>query len=114
MPLTRDPAGRPPRPARQRRILSRIVRETEAPTDSLPLLRPHRKAPDDFYDARVGAADDAYYADPRVEPAWSNRAKLDNERSAALADLARQHNEMLAKLWFEGIADSLGGEEREG
>lgn len=66
------------------------------------------------YDERAGAADDAYYADPRVEPAWSNRAKLDNERAAALADLARQHNEMLAKLWFEGIADSLGGEEREG
>ena len=36
--LTRDHAGQPWR-ARQREILSRIVRETEAPTDSLPLIK---------------------------------------------------------------------------
>lgn len=53
--MTGDPAGQPQRRARQRRILSRIVRETEAPTDSFPLIKPDRKAPDDFYDARVGA-----------------------------------------------------------
>jgi uncharacterized membrane protein YjjP (DUF1212 family) len=53
--VTRDDAGQPPRRARQRRILSRMVRETEAPTDSFPLIKPERKAPDDFYDARVGA-----------------------------------------------------------
>ncbi|GAB5900610.1 threonine/serine exporter family protein [Mycolicibacterium mageritense] len=47
--------AQPPRRARQRKILSRIVRETEAPTDSLPLIKPGRKAPDDFYDARLGA-----------------------------------------------------------
>ena len=53
MQLTRDRGGQPWR-ARQRRILSRIVRETEAPTDSLPALKPERRAPDDYYDARVG------------------------------------------------------------
>jgi uncharacterized membrane protein YjjP (DUF1212 family) len=52
--LTRDRAGQP-WPTRQREILSRIVRETEAPTDSLPLIKhPERKEPDDYYDARVG------------------------------------------------------------
>jgi uncharacterized membrane protein YjjP (DUF1212 family) len=51
--LTRD-AGQPWR-ARQRKILSRIVRDTEAPTDSLPLIKhPERREPDDYYDARLG------------------------------------------------------------
>lgn len=61
-PFTGDGAGQlSPRDAdnqrrvRQRRMLSRIVRETEAPTDSFPLIKPDRKAPDDFYDARTGA-----------------------------------------------------------
>jgi uncharacterized membrane protein YjjP (DUF1212 family) len=52
--LTRDGARQPWR-ARQREILSRIVRETEPPTDSLPLIKhPKRGEPDDYYDARVG------------------------------------------------------------
>jgi hypothetical protein len=52
--LTRDHAGQPWR-ARQREILNRIVRETESPTDSLPLgRRRERKEPDDHYDARLG------------------------------------------------------------
>jgi uncharacterized membrane protein YjjP (DUF1212 family) len=52
--LTRDHAGQPWR-ARQREILSRIVRATEPPTDSLPrIAHPARKEPDDHYDARVG------------------------------------------------------------
>jgi uncharacterized membrane protein YjjP (DUF1212 family) len=52
--LTRDYAGQPWR-ARQREILSRIVRETEAPTDSLPLIKhPERREPDNYYDARLG------------------------------------------------------------
>ena len=52
--MTRDRAGQPWR-ARQREILSRIVRETEAPTDSLPLIKhPERRPPDDYYDARLG------------------------------------------------------------
>src|SRR5258708_6115464 len=35
-------------------ILSRIVRDTEAPTDSLPLIKhPERREPDDSYDARL-------------------------------------------------------------
>ena len=54
MQLTRDNAGQPWR-ERQREILSRIVRETEPPTDSLPLIKhPQRKESDDYYDARVG------------------------------------------------------------
>lgn len=32
-----------------------MVRETEAPTDALPLMKPDRKAPDELYDARIGA-----------------------------------------------------------
>ena len=52
--LTRDQAGQPWRD-RPRKILSRIVRDTEAPTDSLPLIKPpQRRAPDDYYDARLG------------------------------------------------------------
>jgi uncharacterized membrane protein YjjP (DUF1212 family) len=52
--LTRDHTGQPWR-ARQREILSRIVRATEPPTDSLPrITNPERKDPDDYYDARVG------------------------------------------------------------
>ena len=52
--MTSDHAGQPWR-ARQREILSRIVRETEAPTDSLPLIKhPERRQPDDYYDARLG------------------------------------------------------------
>ena len=52
--MTSDRAGQPWR-ARQREILSRIVRETEAPTDSLPLIKhPERRQPDDYYDARLG------------------------------------------------------------
>ena len=54
MELTRDRAGQPWR-ARQREILSRIVRETEPPTDSLPRITdPERSERDDSYDARVG------------------------------------------------------------
>ena len=54
MELTRDRAGHPWR-TRHREILSRIVRETEAPTDSLPrITHPERNEPDDSYDARVG------------------------------------------------------------
>lgn len=49
--LTRERTGQPWR-SRQREILSRIVRETEAPTDSLPLMHPDRREPDD--DAHVG------------------------------------------------------------
>jgi uncharacterized membrane protein YjjP (DUF1212 family) len=51
--LTRDHAGQPWR-ARQREILSRIIRETEPPTDSLPLVHPEHRQSDDHYDARVG------------------------------------------------------------
>jgi uncharacterized membrane protein YjjP (DUF1212 family) len=52
--LTRDGARQPWR-TRQREILSRIVRETEPPTDSLPLIKhPKRGEPDSDYDARVG------------------------------------------------------------
>jgi uncharacterized membrane protein YjjP (DUF1212 family) len=52
--LTRDRAGQPRR-ARHREMLSRIVRETEPPTDALPLIKhPKRGEPDDHYDARVG------------------------------------------------------------
>ena len=54
MELTRDRAGRPWR-ARHREILSRIVRETEPPTDSLPrITSPGRTEHDDAYYARVG------------------------------------------------------------
>lgn len=69
------------------------------------------------YDAQVDAADETYHADPQVEAAWSERmtlaVKLDGEHAAAVEGLARQLNEEMARLWFEGIADSLGGEERE-
>jgi uncharacterized membrane protein YjjP (DUF1212 family) len=52
--LTRDHAGRPWR-ARQRQILSQIVRETEPPTDSLPrVVDRERTERDDVDDARVG------------------------------------------------------------
>jgi uncharacterized membrane protein YjjP (DUF1212 family) len=52
--LTRDRAGQPWR-ARHREILSRIVRETEPPTDSLPrIANPERTQRDDSYNARVG------------------------------------------------------------
>jgi uncharacterized membrane protein YjjP (DUF1212 family) len=52
--LTRDHAGQPWR-ARQREILSRIVRGTEPPTGSLPAIKqPVRKQPDDRFDARLG------------------------------------------------------------
>jgi uncharacterized membrane protein YjjP (DUF1212 family) len=52
--LTRDRAGQPWR-ARQREILSRIVRETEPPTDSLPRITgAEGRNRDDSYDARVG------------------------------------------------------------
>ena len=51
--MSRDQPDQPWR-ARQRRRLSRIVRETEAPTDSLPMIKPERRAPDDYYDARLG------------------------------------------------------------
>jgi uncharacterized membrane protein YjjP (DUF1212 family) len=51
--LTRDRAGQPWR-ARQREILSRIVRETEPPTDSLRRISdPERSERDDSYDERV-------------------------------------------------------------
>ena len=54
MPLTRDQAGQPWR-ARQREILSRIVRETDPPTDILPRMTDRvRSEPDDAYNARVG------------------------------------------------------------
>ena len=54
MELTRDRAGQPWR-ARHREILSRIVRETEPPTDSLPrMTSPGRTEHDDAYYARVG------------------------------------------------------------
>jgi len=52
--LTRDRAGQP-WGARQRAILSRIVRETEPPTDSLPRITDSEgSGRDDSYDARVG------------------------------------------------------------
>jgi uncharacterized membrane protein YjjP (DUF1212 family) len=52
--LTRDGARQPWR-TRQREILSRIVRETEPPTDSLPLIKHAKRAElDSDYDARVG------------------------------------------------------------
>ena len=52
--LTRDSAGQPWR-ARPREILSRIVRETEPPTDTLRRITdPDRSEHDDAYDARVG------------------------------------------------------------
>jgi uncharacterized membrane protein YjjP (DUF1212 family) len=51
--LTRDRAGQPWR-ARQREILSRIVRETEPPTDTLRRISdPERNERDDSYDERV-------------------------------------------------------------
>ena len=54
MELTRDRAGHPWR-GRHREILSRIVRETEPPTDSLPrITNPERTERDDSYNARVG------------------------------------------------------------
>ena len=54
MQLTRDRAGQP-WGARQRAILSRIVRETEPPTDSLPRITDSEgSGRDDSYDARVG------------------------------------------------------------
>ena len=54
MQLTRDRADQPWR-ARHREILSRIVRETEPPTDSLPrITNPERTERDDSYNARVG------------------------------------------------------------
>ena len=54
MPLTRDQAGQPWR-ARQREILSRIVRETDPPTDSLPRITDReRSSHDDAYYAQVG------------------------------------------------------------
>jgi uncharacterized membrane protein YjjP (DUF1212 family) len=52
--VTRDRAGQPWR-ARQREILSRIVRETEPPTDGLPRVAdPQGNQRDDAYSARVG------------------------------------------------------------
>ncbi len=54
MELTRDRAGRPWR-ARQREVLSRIVRETESPTDSLPRITDRERGErDDSYDTRIG------------------------------------------------------------
>ncbi|MDT5358895.1 MAG: hypothetical protein QOC69_657 [Mycobacterium sp.] len=54
MQLTRDRAGQPWR-ARQREVLSRIVRETEAPTDSLPRITDRVLSErDESYDARIG------------------------------------------------------------
>ena len=54
MEWTRERAGQPGR-ARHREILSRIVRETEPPTDSLPrITSPGRTEHDDAYYARVG------------------------------------------------------------
>ena len=51
--MTRDRAGQPWR-ARQREILSRIVRETEPPTDTLRRISdPERNERDDSYDERV-------------------------------------------------------------
>ena len=42
-------------PARQRDMLRRLVRGTEAPTDSLPVIvHPESTQPSDYYDARVG------------------------------------------------------------
>ena len=51
MELTRDRAGQPWR-ARQREILSRIVRETEPPTDAMPRIA----------DSQRSERDEAYYA----------------------------------------------------
>jgi uncharacterized membrane protein YjjP (DUF1212 family) len=52
--VTRDRAGQPWR-ARQRQILSRIVRETDPPTDSLSRITdPERSERDDSYNERVG------------------------------------------------------------
>ncbi len=54
MELTRERAGQPWR-ARRREILTRIVRETEPPTDSLPRITKSAGAnPDEAYNARVG------------------------------------------------------------
>ena len=54
MESTRDRVGQPWR-ARQREILSRIVRETDPPTDTLRRITdPDRSEHDDSYDARVG------------------------------------------------------------
>jgi len=54
VPLTRDQAGQPWR-ARQREILSRIVRETDPPTDSLPRITDREyHSRDDTYYAQVG------------------------------------------------------------
>ena len=54
MELTRDRAGQPWR-ARHREIVSRIVRETEPPTDSLPRIsKPARTELDDPSYERVG------------------------------------------------------------
>src|SRR5215204_848784 len=52
--LTCDRAGQRWR-ARQREILSRIVRETEPPTDTLRrITHPEQSEQDDSYDERVG------------------------------------------------------------
>jgi uncharacterized membrane protein YjjP (DUF1212 family) len=52
--LTRDRAGQPWR-ARRREVLSRIVRETESPTDSLPRIADRERSErDESYDARIG------------------------------------------------------------
>ena len=54
MQLSRDHAGQPWR-IRQREILSRIVRETEPPTDSLPRIADRERTERDHADeARVG------------------------------------------------------------
>ncbi|RWA18454.1 threonine/serine ThrE exporter family protein [Mycolicibacterium brumae] len=39
---------------RQRRRISRIVRDTEAPTDALPVIRVEDRTPSDYYDERLG------------------------------------------------------------
>src|SRR6478609_12061567 len=51
--MTRDRAGQPWR-ARRREILSRIVRETDPPTDAMPRITDSQRERDDAYYALVG------------------------------------------------------------